>query len=86
MTSINVKISEPMEAKINDFLDTHPYYRNKREMVRDAIRHLIEDENRLSMETLKVIESGKKQVDFFRIDLKCRYGPPDFITDKESNI
>ena len=36
---------------------------NKSEMIRDAIRHLIEDENRLSTETLKVIEEGKKQVD-----------------------
>lgn len=63
MSSINVKISGPMEVKINDFLETHPYYMNKSEMVRDAIRHLIEDENRLSLETLKVIEEGKKQVE-----------------------
>ncbi len=62
MTSINVKISEGMETKINDFLDIHPYYMNKSEMVRDAIRHLIEDESRLSKETLKVIEAGKQQV------------------------
>ena len=52
-----------MEAKINDFLESHPYYMNKSEMVRDAIRHLIEDENRLSMETLKTIEEGKKQIE-----------------------
>ena len=52
-----------MEAKINDFLESHPYYMNKSEMVRDAIRHLIEDENRLSMETLKTIEEGKSQVE-----------------------
>ena len=63
MTSINVKISEGMETKINDFLDIHPYYMNKSEMVRDAIRHLIEDESRLSKETLKVIENGKDQVE-----------------------
>jgi len=63
MTSINVKISEGMETKINDFLDIHPYYMNKSEMVRDAIRHLIEDERRLSKETLKVIEKGKDQVE-----------------------
>ena len=63
MTSINVKISEGMETKINDFLDIHPYYMNKSEMVRDAIRHLIEDESRLSKETLKVIEAGKQQVE-----------------------
>jgi len=63
MTSINIKISEGMKTKINEFLDVHPYYMNKSEMVRDAIRHFIEDENRLSRETLKVIEAGKDQVE-----------------------
>ena len=63
MVSINVKISDGMEATINNFLEVHPYYMNKSEMIRDAIRHLIEEENRLSAETLKVIEEGKKQVE-----------------------
>ncbi len=63
MTSINIKISEGMRIKIDDFLDVHPYYMNKSEMVRDAIRHFIEDERRLSAETLKVIEKGKDQVE-----------------------
>jgi metal-responsive CopG/Arc/MetJ family transcriptional regulator len=52
-----------MEAKINNFLRSHPYYMNKSEMIRDAIRHLIEAENRLSSETIKVIENGKKQIE-----------------------
>ena len=52
-----------MEVKIDKFLKSHPYYLNKSEMIRDAIRHLIEEENRLSIETLKVIEEGKKQVE-----------------------
>lgn len=63
MTSINVKITQRMDDKIDEFLETHPYYMNKSEMVRDAIRHLIEDENRLSEETLRVIEKGKSQVE-----------------------
>ena len=63
MTSVNVKISKGMEAKIKNFLKSHPYYMNKSEMIRDAIRHLIESENRLSTETLKVIDEGKKQVE-----------------------
>ena len=63
MTSINVKITQRMDSRIDEFLDTHPYYMNKSEMVRDAIRHLIEDENRLSVETLDVIEKGKDQVE-----------------------
>ena len=52
-----------MEAKIKNFLNSHPYYMNKSEMIRDAIRHLIESENKLSKETLKIIEEGKKQVE-----------------------
>jgi len=35
----------------------------KSEMVRDAIRHLIEDESKLSTETIRVIEKGKDQVE-----------------------
>ncbi|MFW3145198.1 MAG: hypothetical protein ACMUIE_00115 [Thermoplasmatota archaeon] len=52
-----------MDDRIDEFLETHPYYMNKSEMVRDAIRHLIEDESRLSTETIKVIEKGKEQVE-----------------------
>ena len=63
MTSVNVKISKGMDAKIKIFLKNHPYYMNKSEMIRDAIRHLIESENRLSTETLKVIDAGKKQIE-----------------------
>ena len=63
MTSINVKITQRMDDRIDEFLETHPYYMNKSEMVRDAIRHLIEDESRLSTETIRVIEKGKEQVE-----------------------
>ncbi len=63
MTSINVKITPRMDNRIDEFLETHPYYMNKSEMVRDAIRHLIEDESKLSTETLRVIEEGKDQVE-----------------------
>ena len=52
-----------MDAEINEFLSKHPYYMNKSEMVRDAIRHLMEEEKRLSAETLKVIEKERKQVE-----------------------
>lgn len=52
-----------MDSKINNYIENHPYYMNKSEMVRDAIRHLIEDEDRLSKETLKVIEKGKAQIE-----------------------
>ncbi|MGA1873538.1 MAG: hypothetical protein ACMUHY_07680 [Thermoplasmatota archaeon] len=52
-----------MDSRIDEFLETHPYYMNKSEMVRDAIRHLIEEESNLSEETLRVIEKGKEQVE-----------------------
>ena len=52
-----------MDAEIEEFLKRHPYYMNKSEMVRDAIRHLMEEERRLSSETLKVIKKGRKQVE-----------------------
>lgn len=63
MTSINVKITEGLESMINTFLESHPYYMNRSEMVRDAIRHLIEEETRLSEETLRVMEKGRAQVE-----------------------
>lgn len=63
MASINVKIPEAMEGEIERFLNGHPYYLNKSELVRDAIRHLISEKRRLSKGTLRVIEKGKKQVE-----------------------
>ena len=41
MASVNVKIPEDMEYQIKEYLETHPYYMNKSELVRDALRHLI---------------------------------------------
>jgi Arc/MetJ-type ribon-helix-helix transcriptional regulator len=63
MTTINVKITNRMDSRINAYLKANPYYMNKSEMVRDAIRHLIEEDSRLSAETLKVIEKGRTQVE-----------------------
>ena len=63
MASINVKIPKAMEGEIEAFLNGHPFYLNKSELVRDAIRHLISEKRRLSKETLQVIEEGKEQVE-----------------------
>ena len=63
MASINVKIPSAMEGEIEVFLDEYPYYLNKSELVRDAIRHLISEKRRLSKETLQVIKKGKEQVE-----------------------
>ncbi len=63
MTSLNVKIPHEMEDEINKFLESHPYYMNKSELVRDALRHIMHEERKLSEETLKVIEKGKEQIE-----------------------
>jgi len=52
-----------MEDEINKFLESHPYYMNKSELVRDALRHIMYEERKLSEETLKVIEKGKEQIE-----------------------
>ncbi len=63
MTSLNVKIPNEMEDEINKFLESHPYYMNKSELVRDALRHIMYEERKLSEDTLKVIEKGKEQIE-----------------------
>ena len=63
MTSLNVKIPNEMEDEINKFLESHPYYMNKSELVRDALRHIMYEERKLSEETLEVIEKGKEQIE-----------------------
>ena len=52
-----------MEDEINKFLESHPYYMNKSELVRDALRHIMYEERKLSEETLEVIEKGKEQIE-----------------------
>lgn len=63
MTSLNVKIPNEMEDEINKFLESHPYYMNKSELVRDALRHMMYEDMKLSEETLEVIEKGKEQIE-----------------------
>ena len=62
MASINVKIPKAMEKEINRYLKKHPYYLNKSELVRDAIRHILNEKRQLSKETLNVIDQGKEEV------------------------
>lgn len=61
MASVNVKIPDNMEKKIKDYLETHPYYMNKSELVRDAVRHLIGKEE-LSEEAKEDIRISRKQL------------------------
>ena len=52
-----------MEDEINKFLKSHPFYMNKSELVRDALRHIMYEERKLSEGTLEVIEKGKEQIE-----------------------
>lgn len=51
-----------METEIEQYLKKHPYYLNKSELVRDAIRHILNEKTQLSKETLQVIDKGKGEV------------------------
>jgi len=42
MSTLNVKIPDEMDDDLREYLEEHPHYLNKSELVRDAIRHLIE--------------------------------------------
>lgn len=42
MGTLNVKIPDEMEGDIEAFLEANPHYMNKSELVRDALRHVIQ--------------------------------------------
>lgn len=41
MSTLNVKIPDEMEDDIETYLEAHPHYLNKSELVRDALRHML---------------------------------------------
>jgi len=43
MGALNVKLPDEMEEDIEAYLDAHPHYMNRSELVRDALRHLLEE-------------------------------------------
>ena len=52
MSTLNVKVPDGMDEDLEEFLKDHPHYLNKSELVRDAVRHMIETP-RLSDRTLE---------------------------------
>lgn len=62
MSTLNVKIPDEMEDELEAFLDDHPGYLNRSELVRDAIRHLLA-EPRLSRRTLEDDRISREQID-----------------------
>lgn len=61
MSTLNVKVPDEMDDDIEAFLEDHPHYLNKSELVRDALRHLI-DQPQLSDRTLEDDQVSRKQI------------------------
>lgn len=62
MSTLNVKVPDEMENDIQDFLEGHPHYLNKSELVRDAIRHLIGSQG-LSDRAREDIRVSREQIE-----------------------
>lgn len=61
MSTLNVKIPDEMDEDLTAFLEANPHYLNKSELVRDAIRHLLESQ-RLSTRTREDIRVSRAQI------------------------
>jgi len=61
MSTLNVKIPDEMEEDLETFLEEHPHYLNRSELVRDALRHLI-DAPRLSEQAREDIRVSREQI------------------------
>lgn len=62
MSTLNVKIPDEMEDDIEAYLDAHPHYMNRSELVRDAVRHLLEDPP-LAEWVREDIETSREQIE-----------------------
>jgi len=62
MSTLNVKIPDEMETDIQEFLEEHPHYLNKSELVRDAVRHLIEPPQ-LSEQAREDVRVSREQIE-----------------------
>jgi len=62
MSTLNVKIPDEMEDDLQAYLEANPHYLNKSELVRDAIRHLIESGG-LSERATEDIRVSREQID-----------------------
>lgn len=70
MSTLNVKVPDEMDDDLEAFLDDNPHYLNKSELVRDALRHMIEGP-RLSERTRRDDQVSRQQIkdgDVVRLD------------------
>jgi len=62
MGTLNVKVPDEMDDDIEAFLRDNPHYLNKSELVRDAVRHIL-DRARLSDRTLEDDRVSREQIE-----------------------
>jgi len=62
MSTLNVKVPDEMDDDIDAFLEDHPHYLNKSELVRDAVRHLLEAP-RLTDRAHEDIQVSRQQIE-----------------------
>jgi Arc/MetJ-type ribon-helix-helix transcriptional regulator len=62
MSTLNVKVPDEMDEDIDAFLEENPHYLNKSELVRDAVRHMIE-EPRLSDRAREDVRISREQIE-----------------------
>ena len=62
MSTLNVKVPDEMDEDIEAFLEAHPHYLNKSELVRDALRHVMETP-RLSDRTVEDDRVSRQQIE-----------------------
>ena len=62
MATLNVKVPDEMDGDIEAFLEDHPHYLNKSELVRDAVRHKLEEPH-LSDRAREDIRVSREQIE-----------------------
>lgn len=62
MSTLNVKIPDEMDDDLQSFLEDHPHYLNKSELVRDALRHMMEAPT-LSAQAQEDIRVSREQIE-----------------------
>ncbi len=73
MDTINVRLPDE-QVHIMDKQVTRFHYSSRSEFVREAIRRMMEDNMELSDETVKAIDTARKQKSISHSDLKKRLG------------
>lgn len=62
MSTLNVKIPDEMDDDLKEFLEEHPHYLNKSELVRDALRHMM-DSQQLADWAREDVRASREQID-----------------------